>query len=187
MTRRCLAALALLAFSASAFSANAIDLNLNNSSLRLKVDFELSNNILVDGSWFYDDDRGNVFGPGFHLTGAATGGANPVYAGLGGHLFWIDSKTKGRDDGQAMPIGGFVRYTIPDHDRFSVGGSAYFAPSVLSFGDVDQYYEYNFWAGYHVLRDGVVYVGYRRIEAQFDGSPDVIFDTGVHVGIRLRF
>jgi hypothetical protein len=187
MIRRCLAAVVLLACSASALAANAIDLNVNNSALRLKVDFELSNNILVDGSWFYDNDRGNVFGAGFHLTGAATGGANPVYAGLGGQLLWIDSKTRGRDDGQALPIGGFVRYTIPEYDRFSVGGSLYFAPSVLSFGDVDQYYEYTAWAGYHVLRDGVIYLGVRRIRAEFDKSPSVSFDTGIHVGVRLRF
>ncbi len=186
MHRRCLPLLALLAFSPAAF-AHGIDLNINNDAVRVTGEFDLSNNLVVDGTWFHHQDRGDVYGAGLHLTGAATGGRNPVVAGLGGRLLRIDSDAKGRDSGQAIPIGGFVRYTIPGYDRFVVGGSLYYAPDVMSFSDVTKYWEYNAWAGYSVLREGQVYLGLRGIYANFDDSPNVTMDTGMHVGLRLRF
>jgi hypothetical protein len=58
---------------------------------------------------------------------------------------------------------------------------------VLAFGDMTKYWEYNAWAGYSVLRQGQIYLGLRGIRAEYDDSPDVSFDTGVHVGLRLEF
>lgn len=186
MQRCLLAVLTMLALSSNAF-AHGLDLNINNDAVRVTGEFDLSNNLVVDGNWFHHQDRGDVFGAGLHLTGAATGGRNPVVAGLGGRLLRIDSDAKGRDSGQAIPIGGFVRYTIPDYDRFVVGGSIYYAPDVMSFSDVTKYWEYNAWAGYSVLREGQIYLGLRSIRAHFDASPNVYFDTGMHLGLRLKF
>jgi hypothetical protein len=53
--------------------------------------------------------------------------------------------------------------------------------------DADKYWEANAWAGYSVLRQGQLYLGVRRIEAGFEDSADVSFDTGFHVGLRLDF
>jgi hypothetical protein len=186
MLRRCLPVLALLAFSPLA-AATGLDLNVNSNALRLTMDFEVSNNIIVDGSWLYHQDRGDVFGAGLHVTGAATGGRNPLQAGLGGRLLRVDSDVKGRDDGQVLPLGGFVSYTLPDYNRFAIGGSLYYAPDVLAFGDTNRYFEGNVWGAYSVLRNGQVYLGLRRVEAGFKNSPSVTFDTGIHAGLRLRF
>lgn len=186
MLTRCLVALGLAALAPTAWSAG-LDLNINNDAVRLAGDTALSNNLVVDGAVFHHQDNGTILGAGLHLTGDASGGRSPVRAGLGGRLYYIDSDTRGKDSGGALGLGGYVQYTFPEFNRFSVGGSAHYAPGVVSFGDVDDYLEYDAWAGYSVLRDGIVYVGYRRIEAGFDGSPDVTFDTGLHVGIRLRF
>ena len=186
MMKRCLPVVLMLVVSPLA-AANGLDLNVNNKAARVTLDFDLSNNLVVDGSWFHHQDKGDVFGAGLHLTGAATGGRDPLQAGLGGHLLRIDSKAAGRDDGMALPIGGFVNYTLPDYNRFVIGGSIYYAPDVLSFGDVSKYWEYNAWAGYSVLRQGQVYLGLRGIRADFKNSPSVTLDTGLHVGLRLRF
>lgn len=186
MSRRVLSAIAMLACAPLAV-ADGIDLNVNNKAARITGDFELSNNLVADGSWFYHEDRGNILGAGLHLAGAATGGRDPLNAGLGGRLLYVDSKFAGRDDGVVLPIGGFVNYTIPEYNRFTLGGSLYYAPDVLAFGDATRYTEYNAWAGYSVLRDGQVYVGVRGIRASFKGSPSVTFDSGLHLGLRLRF
>jgi hypothetical protein len=58
---------------------------------------------------------------------------------------------------------------------------------VLSFGDSDEFYEVEAWAGYSVLRDGEVYLGWRRIKTDFDDDGDTMIDTGFHVGLRVRF
>ena len=186
MLKRCLPAVALLLCCPLAV-ANGLDLNVNNDAVRLTADFDLSNNLVVDGSWLHHQDRGNVLGAGLHLTGAATGGSNPVHAGLGGRLLWVDSDVGNRDDGQVLAIGGFVTYTLPDYNRFVVGGSLYYAPDVLSFGDATRYTEYNAWAGYSVLRQGQVYLGVRGVSADFKRSDSVTIDTGLHLGLRLRF
>ncbi len=183
---RCLWFMVLFSISPLAL-ANGIDLNVNNKAARITADFDLSNNLVVDGSWFHHQDKGNVLGAGLHVTGAATGGREPLRAGLGGRLLAIDADIGANDSGAALPIGGFVTYTFPEYNRFSVGGSAYYAPDVLSFGDVTTYWEYTAWAGYSVLRDGEVYLGVRGIKADFEVGPRLTMDTGLHVGLRLRF
>lgn len=186
MLRRCLPVLAMLTLS-PAVAANELDLNVSSDAARLTLNFDLSNNLLADGSWLHHQDRGDVLGAGLHLTGAATGGQNPVQAGLGGRLLWVDSDFGTGDDGQALAIGGFVTYTLPEYNRFVVGGSLYYAPDVLSFGDMTKYREYNAWAGYSVLRQGQVYLGVRGIKSDFKDSGSVTIDTGLHIGLRLRF
>jgi len=186
MLRRTLLFIALLGGSPLA-AANGLDLNVNNKAVRVTMDFELSNNLVLDGSWFHHQDKGDVYGAGLHVTGAATAGRDPLRAGLGGRLLRVDSDAGGREDGSVLPLGGFVSYTLPEYNRFLLGGSLYYAPDVLSFGDVSTYWEYNAWAGYSVLRSGQVYLGVRGIRAEFENTPNVSMDTGVHFGLRLRF
>ena len=41
--------------------------------------------------------------------------------------------------------------------------------------------------GYSVLRDGDVYLGVRRIQAEYDGLTRFKLDSGLHVGFEIRF
>lgn len=177
----------ILSLSSFAAAAHEIDLNVNDTAVRLAAAVDLGDDLVVDGSYFYHDDRGDVFGAGFHVTGPFTAGANALRAGLGVRLLRVDSEVLGRDSGTVMPLGGFVNYRFPGYDRFSLGGSVYYSPDVLSFGDTRRYSEYNAWAAYSVVRRGQVYLGVRGIKADFERSPEVTFDTGMHLGIRLRF
>lgn len=179
--------LPILALSPLAAAASGVDLNVNDKAARVTVEMQLRRDIVVDASIYHHDDRGDVFGVGLHAIGAATGGPNPLRAGLGARLFRIDSSILGEDSGTALPLGGFMNYRIPGYDRFSVGGSLYYAPDVLSFSDVRKYWEYNAWAAYDVFRAGQVYLGVRGMKADFEDSAEVTFDTGLHVGLRLRF
>jgi hypothetical protein len=186
MLKRCLVAVAFLAASPAAWPAG-LDLNLNADAVSITGDFDVSNNLVADASLFYHQDNGSILAGGLHLTGDASGGRSPVRAGLGGRLYYVDSDTRGKDSGAALGLGGFVEYTFPQYDRFSVGANLHYAPGIVSFGEVDDYLEFNAWAGYSVLRDGVVYLGYRKIDVSFDNSPDVTFDNGVNIGLKLRF
>lgn len=177
----------ILALSSFAVAANEIDLNVNDKAVRVAVAVDLRNDLVVDGSYFYHDDRGDVFGVGLHVTGPFTAGTNALRAGLGVRLLRVDADIRGRDSGTVLPLGGFVNYRFPGYDRFSVGGSVYYSPDVLSFGDTRRYSEYNAWAAYSVVRRGQVYLGVRGIRADFELSPEVTFDTGMHLGLRLQF
>lgn len=177
----------ILSLSSFAASASELDLNVSDKAVRATLGLDLRDDVVADLNFFHHQDRGDVYGAGLHVTGPFTAGMNALRAGLGGRLLRVDSDILGRDSGTVLPIGGFVNYRFPGYDRFSLGGSLYYAPDVLSFGDTRKYQEYNVWAAYSVLRRGQVYLGVRGIKADFELSPQVTFDTGLHLGLRLQF
>lgn len=186
MLKRCLVVTALVTASPAAWSAG-LDLNINADAASITGEFDVSNNLVADASLFYHQDNGSILAGGLHLTGDASGGRSPVRAGLGGRLYYVDSDTRGKDSGLALGLGGFVEYTFPEYDRFSIGGSLHYAPGIVSFGEVDDFLAVDAWAGYSVLRNGIVYLGLRKLDASFDKSPDVTFDSGLNIGLKLRF
>jgi hypothetical protein len=184
-SRICLASLLLAVLGAPAQAAE-VDLSVNADAARLGVGVPIGNNLLIDGSWLYHSDHGNVVSAGGHVTGAASG-VDPLWAGVGLRLSYIKNDRDSEEDGVALGMGGFVRYTLPQYDRISFGGSLYFAPGVLSFGDVDKFYEAGIWAGYSVIKDADVYLGWRKVEADFNDDGSKSMDSGLHIGLRARF
>jgi hypothetical protein len=41
--------------------------------------------------------------------------------------------------------------------------------------------------GYSVTKQGEVYLGARYTRAEYDNRPRILFDTGLHIGVELRF
>jgi hypothetical protein len=169
--------------------ADRLDLDLNDDAARLTFShpFE-ARKTSVDASWLHHQDRGDVLAVGFHITGNAATQERPVNAGLGGRLVYADASNFGDDpNGGAIAIGGFFDAKIPNYNRFGVGGHAYFAPDVLTFGDATQVLDISVHASYSVLRQGDIYVGLRNLNVDFDQSGSRTFDTGLHIGFRLNF
>jgi hypothetical protein len=181
----CLAGLLLATLGAPARAAE-VDLSVNADAARLAVGVPIGNNLLVDGSWLYHSDHGYVVSAAGHVTGAASG-ADPLWAGVGLRLSYVNNDRGSQEDGVALGMGGFLRYTLPQYDRISFGGALYFAPGVLSFGDVDKLYDVEVWAGYSVIKDADVYLGWRKVEADFNDDGSKSMDSGLHIGLRARF
>ena len=181
----CLCVLAAPAFAQT--PGKAFDVNLNDDAVRLGFSWRLGEpNYLADLGWLYSQDRGDVIHGGFHLVDAASASGSALQAGLGVRL--VHTRTDPSvADGTALALGGFARYTLPRADRVNIGGYGYFAPDVTSFGDQTEYYEIGVRVGYSVLRAGDVYLGLRRIEAEYKGSGGFKFDSGLHAGFELRF
>lgn len=175
-------------FVSTQVTAAGVDLNVSDDAARLTLQFPLpGNNILIDGSWLHHTDKGETLSVGGYLTGSAAGGNRPLTAGLGTRFYYSDYDKGSKESGSSLTLGGFARYQFPQYDRVAVGGELFYGPSVLSFGDSDSYYEVGAWVGYSVLRDGEVYLGWRRIKTDFDNDGDTMIDTGFHVGLRARF
>jgi len=168
--------------------ADEVDLSLNSDALRLQYVYEMeSTGLNVDGGWLYNSDNGDVLHVGLHLVDLASSGRDTLEAGLGGRFVYTNGDFT-QQSGLAVPIGGFLRFVPRAIDRLSVSGSAYFAPAILSLGDMDQYQEYSFRVGYNVLREADVYAGARYVKGAYkNGVADVRYDTGLHVGMTLRF
>lgn len=181
----CLCCLAAPAFAQT--TGKALDVNLNSDAVRLGFSWRLGNpNYLAEVGWLYNQDKGDVIHASFHLVDAASGSGTALQAGLGLRL--VHTRTDPSTvDGTALALGGFARYTPPSADRFNFGGYGYYAPDVTSFGDQTEYYEIGVRVGYSVLRAADVYLGLRRIEADYKGSGGFTFDSGLHAGFELRF
>lgn len=168
-------------------AAGELDININDDAARLSYAWPIRNDQLrVDVGLLSHQDRGELVHIGLHLVDWASTGANPLKGGLGGKLFYADTDTV-FDDELALGLGGFLKYTFPQYNRFSVSGQAYFAPDVLSWGDSEQFVELEARLSYNVLREADIYLGARYINMEFEGGGDFTLDNGLHAGIQLRF
>ena len=181
----CLCALATPAIAQT--TGTALDVNLNSDAIRLGFSWRLGDpKFLAEVGWLYNEDRGDVIHGSFHLVDAASSSGSALQAGLGVRV--VHTRTDPSVlDGTALALGGFARYTLPDANRYSIAGYGYYAPDITSFGDQSEYYELGVRVGFSVLRDGDVYLGLRRIQAEYDGRTSFRFDSGLHAGFEIRF
>ncbi len=167
-------------------AASELDLSLNGDAVKLRGGFDLTNNLLVGGSWLYHQDKGHALTADAYVTGNAAPGLQTLRVGVGLQLAYVDSDESTKENGFAVPLGGFARYTLPQYDRISFGGSLHYAPGVLSFGDLDSYLSWDAWAGYDVIRDATVYLGVRALKPEYEEVGTQHMDTGMHLGVRIR-
>jgi len=169
--------------------ADEVDFSLNSNALRLQYVHDLeASGLNLDAGWLYNQDNGSVLHAGLNLVDLASSGRNKnkIEAGLGGRFVYTDGDNS-KQNGFAIPIGGLLRFTPKAMDRLSIGGSVYFAPSILALGDMDKYQEYTIRVSYNVLREADVYIGARYVRGDYKKASDVRYDTGMHIGMRLRF
>ncbi|MDJ0699278.1 MAG: YfaZ family outer membrane protein [Woeseiaceae bacterium] len=168
-------------------TARALDISLNDDMVDAGFTWRLGDNkLLADVGWLHNQDRGDVVGGGIHLVDAASAGDDPLQAGMGLRALYIDPDLSG-DSGTAVALGGFVRYTLPGANRFNIGAHGYYAPDVVTFSDLSEFYEVGVRVGYNVLRDGDVFLGVRTVRAEFGDAGRLSLDSGLHIGFELRF
>jgi len=168
-------------------AADEVDLGFNADALRLVYTHPFkSNDLQLDGGWLHHTDHGDVLHIGLNLSDIASSGSKELVGGLGGRLAWQNGDLS-KQDGFSVPVGGFLFYTPKQYDRISFGFAAYFAPSVLSLGDAEKYQDYTLRFSYNVMRQADIYVGARYVKGEYKNAPDAYYDTGMHIGLTLRF
>lgn len=177
-----------LILAAPAAQATTAELDLNDDAVRVDVRWESSSNSLeFGGGLLHHKDNGTLTYGSVHLVDIASGGdSDALQAGLGGK-FVLLQEDRIDEDGQAAAIGGFFRYTFPNYNRLGIAGSLYFAPSILSFGDLDRYVEADVRVQYNVLRKADIYLGVRNVNVDFGALGEGSVETGVHLGVHLEF
>ncbi len=165
----------------------AFDINLNDDAARAALFLRPGNpKLLADLGWLHHQTHGDVIHVGVHLIDEASSGKDPLEAGIGIRFVYTDPDD-GLVDGSALAMGGFVRYVLPNANRFNIAGYLYYAPDVVSFGDVQEYYEVGARVGYNVVRDADIYLGARSTKADYGGPGRFSFDSGLHIGFEIRF
>ena len=185
--KRILSLLGLAFLCQPAMAGHQVDLGLNSDALRLVYTYAMSESpVLLDGGWMYHSDNGNVVHVGVNLSDVASSGSKELVGGLGARVAYQKGDLTGQD-GLAVPIGGFLMYTPARFNRFTLGFAAYFAPDVLSMGDSTRYQDYTLRFAYNVMRQADIYLGARYVRGDYKNASDAYYDTGMHVGLTLRF
>src|SRR6185503_11790692 len=161
-----------LVLATAAFAARGANLDFNLASNAAAVDF--STNLTDSGleaglGYLHHTDKVDVLDASLDLVGNASPVGSPLIFGVGGKFFYLSPKG-GIDNGEALGVGAHFRYTWPTFNRFAIGGELYFAPSIVSFQSVDRYMQARVTGNYQILRTADVYVGYRYVQAAFNGS-----------------
>lgn len=177
----------ILGLAASTAHAAEFDVNLSDEAARINLSEQVTTTGLhVDGGWLHDDDDGDVLSAGALLVDDAAAGRGALNVGVGAKLFYVDFDA-GNADGSAVGLGGRFRYTWPSYNRFGIGGHAWYAPDVTASGDIEGYYEAAVSAEYLVLRNANAYIGLRAVRIKPENGGTETFESGPHVGLRLKF
>jgi hypothetical protein len=170
----------------SVAGAHELDLSFNDSAVRVAYANVVRDNLRLEAGWLTDSDEGDVVHGSFLVTGEAAPASQKVTGGIGVRLAALDGEGGDRD-GWGLAIGGSLRWVVPRYDRFSVTGEYYWAPEVLSGGDAEKYVDGTIRVNYSITRQADLFVGARYTGAEFDDRPEILFDTGMHAGLNLRF
>ena len=167
--------------------AGEFDLSFNSDAFRFIYgqDFE-DNNLAWDAGLLNNSDKGYVINASLYLTGFASDGDNPLEAGLGGRSGYVDGDNSDQT-GIPLALGGYLKYTLPNFNRISIRGDAYFAPDILTAMDLEKYEDYTLRVAYNLMQEADIYVGVRYVKAEFDNDTSQLIDNGMHLGIDLRF
>ncbi|QYJ87206.1 YfaZ family protein [Shewanella mesophila] len=164
-----------------ALPANATDLNLGINDDVLSADVEMnlnkSANLVLD--YIYSNDDGHAVSAAAHMVHSA-----------GVHHFEIGQSfltigPKQSQNGSLLSIGG--RYSMELGFNISLKTSAYCAPSLFSFGDIDGQYELDGRNLFQLNPALGLFVGYRNIRLQYDNRSNSTFDNGFYICTAARF
>jgi hypothetical protein len=173
-------------FLSSGAAASELGLNLSDEALELDYSATPTAGGAMLGAGLIRQEDDNLIGDlSLHLVDNAGSETQPVQVGLGGKLVLIDTEVP---SGGALAIGAFGRLNLSKANRLAIAGAIHYAPDVTTFSDVDEYLEYSARMEYEVLRNASIYLGYRRVRADFDITPgNVTLDSGAHFGMHFRF
>lgn len=194
-----LLAVSLLTAAATGAQAEVADINIGPDSVRLFLAGPLSR---VASSFSGQYDLGVIYKKGdrnspdptdqqlklAHVGVLATGDAGAkgtnASAGLGLRAVFAD---RHGSTGEAVALGGQFDARLPGYQRVGLGGYAWFAPSIISFGNVKNYSEYALDVEFEVVKAASVYAGYRGVNVKPKGGGSADADSSGHIGIRLNF
>ena len=173
--------LALLLLASLSLTAQASNLNLgiNDDVISTDLQMELNPSANLVMGYLYSNDEGHIVSAAAHMTHDA--GVHHFEVGPKFSHYWA----KNSSNGSVVAIGG--RYSLDLGSNIALKTSAYYAPSVLSFGSVDGQYELDGKIQFQVNPSLGLFAGYRNIRLQYDNSRDNTFDSGFYIGASANF
>lgn len=92
-----------------------------------------------------------------------------------------------------LPLGGELQFTLETSQNIIYfNGYAFYAPDIISFGDMESYSEFGFEVEYPFSNQLSAYAGYRFInvnldETQFGGADNLEVSSRPYIGVTFSF
>ncbi len=184
---------------ASAFAMHSGELNINTKDLEVSAKFDMGqfNNAIEPNTMFVGGKFLNADGdhsspessdlkPYFELNAL-------LMREIGNHGMSIGmgAKFNFTEDYSSIPLGLEFAYRIPVTDLvpMQLNGSLYYAPSVLSMSDADNYLEYRISFDIEIIKNGYITMGYRNMDTNYRGGNggDATYNESFYGGFKIGF
>ena len=187
------------------FSRTTVGLNINTEDFELEGAMDINSfSEYTNGTMFIVDanylntENDTLFGLGLSAHNSFLG-MEGLSLGLGARFVYIE-------DFMAFPLAAEASYAVTFADNIpaaSFSAKLLYAPSVLSFDDAENYFEFRAEAAMEVISSVSIYVGYRDIETEYitdysyrpyypvEGLPaenrEETFNSSFYGGIKMGF
>ena len=166
-------------FAAASTFATELDLGVNDDVVSAQVTADLNSRLNASVGYLYSDDAGQLLQGALHMKHDA--GRHHFEFGAQMSTVWADHSP----NGTVIGLGG--RYALDLGSNLSFHAAGYYAPSVLSFNDIDGFYQLETKLQYDLNQDMGFYLGYRNIRFEYDNARDATFENGLFLGANIRF
>jgi hypothetical protein len=183
----------LICLSVLLFAMNSAEININDKDLEVSAKIDLfnidynvnANTMFVGAKFLYADkthsDRNDI-NPFYEINFLMMGEVNyGMKLGLGIKL----NHTK---DFTSIPLGIEFSYEIPQIDFPTyLSGYVYYATSVLSYEDADNFLEYRLSCDFEIIQNGLITLGYRKLDTNYEKRGDLTYNSSWFAGFKIRF
>ena len=183
--------------SSAAFAAHQVEVNVNDKEVEGQIRLDMGRMGSLEhtyiGARFLNGDNNNsqtiadpdpLMEVSFMVQNDVKG-VRGLKLGLGfkGEYTKIDGRQFA-----AIPLGVEAELKLPLNSpiAFYLGGAMYYAPSVLSFKDADDYFETRIHIDAEPIDNARVEVGYRQIDTNLKNR-SVTYNDAFYFGLRLDF
>jgi len=177
--------------SALLFSRNMIGLNINSEDVEIEGAMDINSFAeYTNGTMFIADanyintEYDSMFGVGLSAHNSFQGqGMEGLSLGLGARFVHLDNFS-------ALPLMAEASYAATFAESLPAASFSLaflYAPSVLSFDEAENYFEFRAEAGMEVISAVSLYVGYRNIDVEYTGFSSDTFNSSLYGGLKMSF
>ncbi len=171
------------------FSGNTVGLNINSEDFEIEGSLDVNSfSEYTNGTIFVVD--GNLINTNSdYLFGIGLSASNS-YQAMDGLSMGLGARYVSVDNYSAVPFMFEAAYAIPLIDSVptaSFSGTLLYAPSVLSFDDAENYFEFRAEAAVEVISAVSLYVGYRDIEVDTIKNTTDTYNSSFYGGMKMSF
>ncbi len=160
--------------------ANEISLAISDELVDLRLQSDYEKDFLGRFAYLHADNDG-IDTDMLSYTFGTVGQMDRFDMLLGLRPYWIDAESES-GFGMALGLGGSTVLT----GKLSAGAEIFYAPEILTGGDVDDKLDIELKLNYQLIENGALFAGYRDIELDTDAGDIDVYDS-YFVGVSLSF